>query len=322
MSQITVQELLTERGGPFQLQLVTGEQGINNKISIPRIQKPGLALAGYRERIHPDRIQILGVTELGFLSTLAPGEAEQRICEFCELPIACVIVTTKMNPPPALVRCCVQQHIPILKTVLLSSFIIGRITSYLDERLAPETTIYGVLVEVHGIGVLILGRSGIGKSECALELIARGHRLVADDAVNLRLRAGETIVGSCPELGKYLLEIRGVGLLDIKELFGITAVIDKKKVGLVVKLDNWNKGSYERLGLECGAYNILGADLPLVTIPVGVGRNLAIIIEVATRNRLLKSQGYNTAQIFEQKLNRKLKLDSELATKRTDNKFR
>ncbi len=306
MPTITVQELLNERSSQLQLKLLAGEKGLSNKITIPRIQKPALALAGYLAQVHPDRIQILGKSELEYLKTLPSEEVSRRIGALCQLPISCLILTSNLEAPPELITCANNRGLPLLRSSVISSVIISRITSYLEERLAPGTMVHGVLMDLFGVGVLIKGKSGIGKSECALELIVRGHRLVADDVVKLKLRSAEVIIGSSPELSRYLIEIRGIGILNIKELFGVTSVRYRKRVELMVNLEQWQKHSYERLGLEEQTINVLAVDIPLVNIPVGPGRNLAIIIEVAARNQLLKLKGYNSAKILDQKLTHQL----------------
>jgi HPr kinase/phosphorylase len=307
MPTITVQDLLDERASQLQLDLLAGKEGLSNKVAIPRIQKPAMALTGYLEQVRPERIQVLGKTELYYLETLPKEEAQKRIAALCKLPISCLIITGNLEASEELINCANRRNIPLLRTPVLSSVLISRITSYLEERLAPETTVHGVLMDVFGVGVLIQGKSGIGKSECALELIVRGHRLVSDDVIKLKLRSAEVIIGSSPSLTMYLIEIRGLGVLNIKQLFGITSVRYRKRVELIVNLEDWQEETYERLGLEEKKANVLGVELPQVNIPVGPGRNLAIIIEVAARNCLLKLRGYNSAEVLEQKLIREIK---------------
>ena len=297
MPTITVQDLLNERSSQLQLKLLAGKPGVSNKIAVPRI----------------------GKTELAYLKTLPQEEARQKIRAFCQLPISCLIITTNLKPPPELIDCTNRKAIPLLQTPALSSVLISRITSYLEERLAPETTLHGVLMDVFGVGVLIRGKSGIGKSECALELIVRGHRLVADDVVKLKLRSAEVIIGSSPGLTRYLIEIRGLGVLNVKELFGVTAVRYRKRVEMLVNLERWQGEAYERLGLEEQQANILDVELPLFNIPVAPGRNLAIIIEVAARNQLLKLRGYHSAEVLDQKLMKQLQQQPVLSSdKSTD----
>jgi len=250
---------------------------------------------------------------MDYLASLPPGEAKCRWEAFCRLPVGCVILSTGIIPPDDLLQCGESYHIPVFTTPLESGTLISRLTSHLEELLSPSTSIHGVFLDVYGVGVLILGRSGIGKSECALELVIRGHRLVTDDIVQLKLRAGEVIMGTSPELTRYLIEIRGLGILNIKDLFGVTAVRYRKRVELVVNLIDWCEDSCERLGLDEQGYSILGVNLPLVNIPVGPGRTLAVIVEVAARNQLLKLQGQNTAEQVERKLAQQLALPEKSA---------
>jgi HPr kinase/phosphorylase len=317
MATITVQEMLKEKAAQLQLQLLAGEKGLSNKITIPRIQKPAMALTGYLAQVHPERLQVLGNTEMAYLDTLPRETARERIIALCCLPISCLIITSDLKAPSELIECANKRKIPLLATPVLSSTLISRITSYLEERLSPETTVHGVLMDVFGVGVLIQGKSGIGKSECALELIVRGHRLVSDDVVRLKLRSAEVIIGSSPNITMCLVEIRGLGVLNIKQLFGITAVRYRKRVELIVNLESWQENTYERLGLEEKKTTILDVELPLVNIPVGPGRNLAVIIEVAARNQLLKLRGYNSAEVIEQKLIRQIKQQPILSLDKT-----
>ncbi len=304
---ITVKELLKEKSLPLKFSLIAGHNGISNKIVNPRIQKPALALAGHLAHVHPQRIQIFGKTELAYLKTLPAEKAKKRINALCYLSISCFIVTSNFDIPQELIDCANRHNIPLLKTPKVSSVLISRITSYLEERLAPEISLHGVLIDIFGVGVLIQGKSGIGKSECALELIVRGHRLVADDAVKLKLRSASVLIGSAPRVSRYLIEIRGLGILNVKELFGVTAVRYRKRVELLVNLKKWHETGFERLGLDEQTSSILDVDIATVNIPVGPGRNLAIIVEVAARNQLLKLRGYNSAEVLEQKLIQEIK---------------
>ncbi len=307
MEFIPVEELLSKKSSHLQLQLLAGEKGLKNKISNPRIQKPGLALSGFLRQVHQERVQIIGCTELNYLATLSDEECSEKIKAFCRLNISCLVISTGLDPPETLVDFAELNNIPVFQTELPSSVLISRLSAFLEERLAPETYVHGGLVEVYGVGVLILGSSGIGKSECALELIGRGHPLIADDVVRLKLQAGDIIVGSSPDLSRHYIEIRGLGVINIKELFGISAVRKKKQIELVIELKPWSKmGDCERLGLDEQTISMLGVDLPLIVIPVAPGRNLAVIIEVAARNQLLKQRGYNSAAALDERLTNRL----------------
>ena len=217
--------------------------------------------------------------------------------------IACMVITRSAPAPKSLLQMCRSHGIPLLRTKLLTSTFVNRATRFLDESLAATTCIHGVMLDVFGVGILIVGKSGIGKSECALDLVLRGHRLVADDIVNVRKRPPSTLYGMGSEIIKYHMEIRGLGIINIRDLFGISAVRDRKVIEIVIELSDWNpEMEYDRLGLEEHRYTVLDVSLPLIQIPVRPGRNLSAIIEVAVRNHLLKLGGYHSAREFQEKL--------------------
>ena len=215
----------------------------------------------------------------------------------------CIVITRGLEAPSELLGFCEELGVPVLTTPLMSSLFINRVTRLLENRLAPGTTIHGVLVDVLGVGVLLLGKSGVGKSEAALDLVLRGHRLVADDVIEIRKRMPDIVIGSCSEILKHHMEVRGLGILSIKDLFGIASVRDAKKIDLVIELSDWNSDDeYDRLGIDDLRYAILDVALPLLKIPVRPGRNIAAIIEVAARNQLLKQQGIHSAREFQDRL--------------------
>lgn len=288
----------------FHLEVVTGEEGLGRFIKVADMYRPGLEMAGYFAYHPRERVQILGRTELTFFETLSAEERHDRITRLCkEEETPCMIVTRGLNVPAELIREASAQGLPVLRSPLATTTLVSRITDYLENKLAPATTIHGVLVEVYGIGMLITGTSGIGKSETALELVKRGHRLIADDAVEIHQTADHVLVGNAPELIKYLLEIRGVGIINVMTLFGAGAIRSNKKISLVIRLETWQQDKeYDRLGLDEELTRIIDTDLPLVTIPVRPGRNLAVIIEVAGMNFRLKRMGYNAALQFTNKL--------------------
>src|SRR5512139_4296090 len=308
MPRISIAELLAEKEAGLDLELMAGKTGLDRVVQVPRIQKPGLALAGYTKNLHPDRIQVLGSTELTYLDEIInqdPLRAEQNIARLCALEICCFIITKGQEAPALLLNAVEQCGIPLLRTHHFSSTFISLLTQYLEERLLPQTTVHGVLVDVLGVGVLLVGKSGIGKSECALDLVLRGHRLVADDIVEIRKRPPDMIYGGGSDIIKHHMEIRGLGIINIKDLFGISAVRDAKKIELVVELVEWNEEEeYDRLGVEELRYRILEVDVPMLRIPVRPGRNMTAIIEVAARNQLLKIQGHHSAREFQDRLNR------------------
>jgi HPr kinase/phosphorylase len=297
---ITVAELVEGLG----LTVFTPEADFNRKITTMDINRPGLALAGYL-RYHPaERIQLLGRTELSFLTGMDSREQALRVFAFCSYEqTPCVVVARGETPPPSLLLEANARRLPVLGTQMVTTRAASIISQFLEERLAPETLIHGVLVDVYGIGILITGSSGIGKSETALELIKRGHRLVADDAVIIRQVSDNTLVGTAPPLLQYLIEIRGLGVLNAMTLFGAGAVRTHKKVAMVIHLEAWRDDvAYDRLGLDEETVRILDTELPSITVPVRPGRNLAVIVEVAAMNYRLKAMGYNAARTFTEQL--------------------
>ncbi len=290
------------------LRVVAGESGFARPVSWGRIQRPGLALAGFLPYIKPGRIQILGESELHYLDTMGPDVRRERIAAICALPVAAFVVTKGQAVPDDLARECRSQRVPLLVSDRTTSVVIQSITRLLEDELAPATTVHGVLVDVYGMGVLLIGDSGIGKSECALDLIQRGHRLVADDVVEIRKYPNGSLVGRAAEMIRYHMELRGIGIINIKHLFGVSAVRSSKSIELVIELQRWDPTKkYDRLGLDGQTYAILDRQRPFMTLPVASGRNLALLIEIAARNELLKQQGYDAAKEFA------LKVDEQIA---------
>lgn len=300
---LSIEDLLHDTENGLDLDLLAGREGLSNWITTPRIQKPGLALTGYTEHLHVDRVQILGNTEISYLRQLPAETAAAHIATLCAFPITCFVVTMDLEPPDSLRTAAEKAGIPLLRTPHLSSTFISLVTKYLEDRLLPATHLHGVLVDVFGVGVLLLGKSGIGKSECALDLILRGHRLVADDVVRIRKKMPATVVGSATEPLQFHMEIRGLGIINIRDLFGVSAIREKKMINLVIELVEWDAGQeYDRLGIDEEKYSILDAELRYLKIPVRHGRNMTSIIEVAARNFLLKGMGHNTAREFDEHL--------------------
>lgn len=307
MPQLTIQEILDEREAGLDLELLSGGGGLSNIISVPRIQKPGLALAGYTDSLHSDRVQIIGSTELSFLETLPREKAVESLRALCRTSLSCLIITKNQEAPDYLLEHAEAGNTPLLRTKHLSSNFIALLTRFLEERLLPTSTLHGVLVDILGIGVLLQGKSGVGKSECALELILRGYRLVADDIIKVRFKLPSVVFGEGMDLLHYHMEIRGLGILNIKHLFGVAAIRERKKIDLVVELVKWEDGrEYDRLGLEEKVFNIHGVDLPFVRVPVAPGRNISTIVEVAARNQLLKEMGYHSAREFQELLEKRM----------------
>ena len=301
--QITVRELTAGDGKHLKLEFLAGEAGLDRDISAHRIQKPGLAMTGYVDFMKPGRVQVLGSTEIDYLELLEARQRHEILEVICNRPVACFVVTGRAAVLEELVELCERHGTPLFRTSLISSEFIDRITLLLDRHLAQRTMVHGVLIDVYGIGVLITGDSGVGKSECALDLVVRGHRLVSDDVVEIRRRRGDILLGQGPELIRHHMELRGLGVINIEHLFGAASIRARKRIELVVHLEKWaERGKYERLGLDEEKKEILGLELPLVRLPVASGRNLSILIEVAARNLILKLTGYHPAEDMRRRL--------------------
>lgn len=309
-ASISVRSLLADQGLGLDLVLLAGETGLDRLIKHPRIQKSGLALVGHFHGIVATRIQILGQTELSFLHRLGVEDRRRSLRGFFKLGLSCVILTQAMHrseessgvgvmPVPELVQCAEETSTPLVLCNERSSVTIGAVHSLLDDRLAPRIRLHGVLVDVFGVGLLLIGSSAIGKSETALDLIMRGHRLVADDVVECDYRPPGMVFGAAAELLRYHLEVRGLGILNIKDLFGVTAIRERKRIDVVVRMVEWSQDlEYDRLGLDDRYHTILGAQIRELVIPVRPGRDMASILEVAARNELLKNAGHHAAREF------------------------
>lgn len=273
------------------------------EVTTTELNRPGLALAGFFEKFETDRIQLIGCAEHSYLSSMEPAERQERIDAFIDRRPIAVILTTDLYAFDELVSRAERCGVPLLRTREKTSTFMAALIASLNISLAPRITRHGVLVEVYGEGILILGDSGVGKSETAIELVKRGHRLIADDAVEIKRVSAKTLVGSAPEVIRHYIELRGIGIVDVRRLFGMGAVKDTERIDLVIHLEQWIHGKmYDRLGLEDKTVEILGIDLPSITIPVKPGRNLSIIIEIAAMNNRQKKMGYNTAEEFNKKL--------------------
>lgn len=300
--KIVAQALLEDTEFKLGLALLAGAQGLARTITNPRIQKPGLAIAGLVEAIQPLRVQVLGNTELMYLQSLDEGQQEAALAGLFSAQVPCVVVTPRMAPLPALARLAERERVSVFTTALPTGTFINRAHAFFDEHLSPRITLHGVLLDVFGVGVMLTGHSGIGKSECALDLILRGHRLVADDAVLVR-QHDRTLVGMGSPLTKNHMEVRGLGIINVKDLFGAASVCERKGVELVVDMVEWQReGDYDRLGLDDVHELILDVQVPRVRIPIRPGRNIASIVEVAARNFLLKAQGHHAARQFQERM--------------------
>ena len=281
----------------LELELLAGGDGLERRITIPYIQKTGLALAGFDEYLRPGRVLIFGESEIRFLEGLEAGARARAIERAFARDIPCVLITNAFAPPPGLIAAADRAALPLLRTVLSTPTAIAKLTSLLEDRLAVREIVHGVLMDILGLGVMIMGESGIGKSECALDLVVRGHRLVADDAVEVRRRDENVVIGSCPELTRHHMEIRGLGVINVRDLFGVASTRSSKRVELIVQLERWEPGrEYDRLGLETAHYDLLGCPIPMVRMPVAPGRTVAILVDVAARNQLLRARGKDAAR--------------------------
>jgi HPr kinase/phosphorylase len=293
VESVTVREFIAAPFLDLPLEVVQESQGLENEIRSPRIQKLGMALAGFSGYIHPDRMQVFGSSELFYLNGLNAEERSAAILRLKKHKICCIFVTKGLEIPEELLKAAAEAKIPILRSPALSSVSISKITRYLEQRLAPRMTVHGVLLEIFGLGVLILGPSGIGKSECALELVLKGHRLVTDDYVELMRLGIDRLSGTGGRVLKHHMELRGLGIINIKELFGISATGTSQDIDFAVRLQRWNpEAEYDRLGLEHSSIEFLGISVPLIDMPVAPGRNVATLIEVAARIHLLRQRGY------------------------------
>jgi HPr kinase/phosphorylase len=307
---VAVRALLGSRSDALDLaiELLAGGRGLDRVITNPHPQKTGLALAGFQEYLRPGRVLVFGESEIRYLENLDASDRVDRIRQALALDFPCVLITGGFNPPPGVAEEAEQAGVPLLKTPVVTPTAIAKLTSLLEDSLAERTVLHAVLMDILGLGVLIVGESGIGKSECALDLIVRGHRLVADDTVEIRRRSQTILIGTCPELTRHHMELRGLGVINVKDLFGIASTRSSKRVEMAVHLERWNEArEYERLGLDDDFYDILGLRVPLVRMPVAPGRNIAILVEVAARNQLLRSRGHHAARALAERLDERLR---------------
>jgi HPr kinase/phosphorylase len=298
---VTVGHLLRARADVYGLglELVAGASGLERRISSPYIQKTGLALAGYHEYLREGRVLIYGDSEIRYLQSLTPEARTTALTRSFAAGVPCVLATSDLPLPPEIAATADAAGVPLLRTSVSTPLAIGKLMSMLEDRLASREVVHGVLMDVLGLGVLLVGESGIGKSECALDLIGRGHRLVADDAVEVRRRAETIIIGTSPAATRYFMEIRGLGLVNVRDLFGVASTRTSKRVEFVVELERWDTArNYDRLGLDDLHHDLLGLRVPKVTMPVAPGRTVATLVEVAARNQLLRARGIHTARDF------------------------
>jgi len=314
MTEVTVGDLVSDPRLGMKLDRLAGESGLGRPIRHPRVQKSGLALAGHYYGVVPTRVQVLGETELSFLDALGAEARSQAARGFFSLGLSCVVLTRRDELPKTLAQSAEATGTPLFMSDSRSSRTINQLHALLDERLAPTSRLHGVLVDVFGIGLLLLGKSGIGKSECAVELVLRGHRLVADDVVKCEWRPPGMVFGAPEDMLRHHVEVRGLGVLNIKDLFGVTAVRERKRVDLVVQLEDWSEAKeYDRLGVDDRHYTILNTEIRSVTVPVRPGRDMGAMLEMAARNELLRRAGRHSARELVARLEENAGLAREVA---------
>ncbi len=314
MVDVTVGEVIEDTRLSVKLTRLAGESGLGRPIRHPRVQKSGLALAGHFYGVVPTRVQVVGETELSYLDTLTQEQRGEAARGFFSLGLSCVVITRREEAPRAFVQAAEATGTPLFISEARSSRTINALHALLDEKLAPSTSLHGVLVDVFGIGLLLLGKSGIGKSECAVELVLRGHRLVADDVVRCEWRPPGMVFGSPADVLRHHVEVRGLGLLNIKDLFGVTAVRERKRIDMIVRLDEWDEmKEYDRLGVDDEHFQILSTPIRLVTVPVRPGRDMGAMLEMAARNELLRRAGRHSARELLARLEENVAIAQEMA---------
>ncbi len=299
MGKLTIDTLYADKRESLGLEILTPNVPLERELEGPSLSSPGLILTGFDERMPSGRLQVLGETELSYLRSRDPEELEQVLDRLFAIAMPGVVVTKGMDVPGRLLERAVEEHIPVIRTQLKTGDFYRRLQPYLEGRFAPTTTMHGSMADVYGVGLLFMGRSGIGKSECVLDLVERGHRLVADDLVYITKRGNDVLIARGHELQRHHMEIRGIGIIDIPALFGIRSIRQQKRIEVVVQLVEWNdKEAYERTGLEAEQVDILDVQIPQVTIPLNPGKNITVIAEVIAMNHLLKYSGIHSAERF------------------------
>ena len=307
-----LRDMAESRG--IDLELVAGARGIDRRITNPHPQKTGLALSGFDKYLREGRVLVLGESEVRFLESLGDAERTAVMRQVFSHALPGLVISAGLFPPRDMAAEADRADLPLMLTRAATPLVMARLSAALDVYLAARAVVHGVLMDILGLGVLIVGESGIGKSECALDLVVRGHRLVADDAVELRVREDSYLMGTCPELTRHHMEIRGLGLINVQDLFGVASTRRSKRVELVVQLERWDPSrEYDRLGLDEAHYESLGVRIPMIRMPVAPGRNLAILVEVAARNQLLRNSGLNSARRLADRLDAELGLGRETA---------
>ncbi len=306
--RVTVEDLYKAKEQTLALELLTPDLDLKRPILSATPSSPGLMLAGFTERAPIGRVQIFGETEIRYLESLSAEQRNTSLQTFFSLDMAVVVVTKGLATPPELLEHARHSRIPVLCSRLKTGDVYRRLQPYLEELLAPATTCHGSLADVYGVGLLFIGRSGIGKSECVLDLVERGHRVVADDTVHITKRGNDVLIGRGLELQGHHMEIRGIGIIDVRALFGIRAIRQQKRIEVVVELEEWTaSGTYDRTGLDVREMEILDVPLPKVIMPLNAGKNLTVLSEVVAMNHLLKYTGIDSARLFNERLMKAMK---------------
>ncbi|MGE5091448.1 MAG: HPr(Ser) kinase/phosphatase [Bacillota bacterium] len=305
---LRLRDFLTRRGDPLQLESLTGEQGLDRALTDAEVASPGLALAGYTGRFAPNRIHVFGETEITYLSSLPADQRRRSLENFFAFELPVVFVTKGQEVPPELIELATERGVPVLRSRLKTAEFYRLIKPIVEDAFAPRSTLHGSLADVYGVGLLFVGRSGIGKSECVLDLVERGHRLVADDVVQVTRRGNDVLIGRGHELAGHHMEIRGIGLIDIPALFGVRAVRQQKRIEVVVQLEEWETNKeVERTGLSHQETVILGVSLPRMVVPLNPGKNITVISEVVAMMHLLRYSGVDVAAAFNERLIKRMK---------------
>jgi HPr kinase/phosphorylase len=300
---LTVEDFFQSKSASLALELMTGGVSLKRRIESATISSPGLVLAGFTDRFARGRLQVLGETEIRYLNSLDDAALEHSVETFLSLDMPCIFVTKGQEIPHVLLAGATRHSVPVICTRLKTGDFFRRVQPYLEEQFAPSTTLHGSLADVYGVGLLFMGKSGIGKSECVLDLVERGHRLVADDLVHVTQRGNDILIGRGHELQRHHMEIRGIGIIDISALFGIRAIRQQKRIEVVVHLDQWSDAThYDRSGLDVEEMDVLGVKLPRVTVPLNPGKNITVMSEVVAMNHLLKYSGTHSAHLFNKRL--------------------
>lgn len=311
--KLTIRDILDRKGESLQLEALTGDVGLDRAVSVPEVSSPGLVLAGFTARFASKRLHALGETEIAYLRSLSAAQRRAALETFMSYELPCVFVTKGQTAPRELIRLAKERGIPVIRSKLKTAEFYRRITPYLSEVFAPTTTVHGSLADVYGVGLLFVGKSGIGKSECVLDLVERGHRLVADDVVHITQRGTDVLIGRAHELAHRYMEIRGVGLVDVMAHFGVRAVRQQKRIEVVVELQEWRKGrETDRTGLDTKSTTILDVELPKVMIALNPGKNITVICEVIAMNHLLRYSGVDPALEFNERLIQRMAEQAEL----------